>query len=448
MKPFEIYAGSDGDGDDGVTPVVIPVPPSFPRQNADQAFVIYDDDSPERENEETLWNMLTASNERLSPEAIARLESVTTPVRTSQDAVADIVTPVRALSLERTDSADPFTPFSSASATAARGRPPEATPMRVRPTGIRHPLVPIDRARNTVVIKTPSSENGEGRSERQSLLVQLHGAAAIDTTRNLIKTLKTAILMTHALNKDGETAVVVSELAPRVKNRGPKGVTCTFLKMVHISREENADAIRPNIFDPVRVDAPSEYLGVFTVIPAYFRGTRGRQGDVPTVEPCNLMYSVAGSDVTVIQPGTVEHVSTVNHVILTLASSQFLQGARPLIKLAIHKRVWAYGLDRLSDTLHFVNIPLRGSTGETFDCSISAKVVAAAAGGEEKATTKGKRPSLAYVFITGVKFSFPPSVRSLSVEQIPVLSPLGGGGGGGGGRDRTPIVRARRLFSE
>lgn len=324
MKPFEIYAGSEEDDDENdlVTPIVLPLPR---QQQQDQAFVIYDDDSPESESgTETLWNMLAESNERLSPEAVARLGPAITPKKTSSQAndVLDIVTPVRALSLERTDSADPFTPSS-----AVRGVDSTGTPIRVRPTGIRRPLVPIDRARNTVMIKTPSPD-------RQSLVVQLHGAAAIDTTRNLLKTLKTAILMTHAMGKDGETAVVVSEREPKVKNRGPKGVTCTFLKMVHVSREENADAIRPNVFDPVRVDAP-EYLGVFTVVPAYFRGARGPQGDVPTVEPCNLMYSVAGSDVTVIQPGTVQHISTVNHVIITLASSQFLQGARPLLKVKI-----------------------------------------------------------------------------------------------------------------
>lgn len=78
--------------------------------------------------------------------------------------------------------------------------------------------------------------------------------------------------------------------------------------------------------------------------------------------------------------------------------------------------MWAYGLERLNDTLHFVNIPLRGLTGEMFDCSISAKVIAA--------DQKERRPSLAYVFITGIKFVFPPSVRTLAVEQSPVRAPV------------------------
>lgn len=125
---------------------------------------------------------------------------------------------------------------------------------------------------------------------------------------------------TRVLDKDGETAVVTSQLPPVVKNSGKRGVSCRFMRLTPVSRVENEGA-RPNQFDPVRVDAP-EHLGVFTIVPAYFRGSRRRDADVLDVQPCNLMYSMSGSDVTVIQPGTAEHVSTVNHVILTLVNAQ------------------------------------------------------------------------------------------------------------------------------
>jgi hypothetical protein len=43
------------------------------------------------------------------------------------------------------------------------------------------------------------------------------------------------------------------------------------------------------------------------------------------------------------------------------------------------------------------------------------------------------------VFITGVKFNFPPSVRTLSVEQYQIAREP---------QDKTPKVRLRKLFAD
>lgn len=459
MKPFEIYADEEEEEDDT---------PKAPR-NLDAGFVVYDDNADESSGPEDadevdrrLWNLLEASNERLSPEAQVRLSGTATPKRRASPPPADIVTPIKALSFEQTDSIDPFSPFETPSSSFSRQQQQQqqpraqGTPIRVRPAAFPRTRLQLDPARDTVIVRTPRRDPGVPggvSTDRQSVIMQIPGAAAIDNTRNLVNVLSAATLMTHVLDKDGQTDVIVSERIPVVKNHGKKGVSCKFMRIAPVSRVENADAIKPNVFDPVNVDAP-EHLGVFTVVPAYFRGSRRREGDVVTIEPCNLMYSLAGSDVTVIQPGTVEHVSTVNHVIMTLMSSNGVTGRRgpqTILKLAIHKRVWAHGMERLTDTLHFVNIPFRGMTGETFDCSVSTKIVAASSTTTTTTTTGGggggaaggrpnaRRPSLAYVFITGVKFNFPPSVRTLSVEQYQIAREP---------QDKTPKVRLRKLFAD
>lgn len=424
MKPFEIYNGpeeGDEDTDNGEKQTPLPLPARA--GGLDEAFVVYDDNAPspgDSGNGGDLWDRLTASNERLTPEAEAAVLALLTPRERGKsgrfaDSDLDIVTPIRALSFEQTGDADQFTPMRRASRSNESDRGGGGG-TSVRPGPGRFGRVQRDLARDTVSVNTP-------HSGRQSLMVRFPGTAAIDNTKQLTAILRKSILVTRSIDASGETRATDSEINPVVKNHGKKGVTCKFMRVSPVSKEENADArVRPNLFETRRVDAP-ENLGVFTVIPAYFKGTRKGQGDVVTIEPCNLMYSLTGSDVTVVQPGTVEHVSTVNHVILTLLSSgDGRGGARPLLKLAIHKRVWAYGLQKLTDTQHFCNIPLKG---DTFDCSITAKVVAASPAsvsgvnkplGADRSSVADRRVSLAYVFITGVKFTFPPSVRALSVE--------------------------------
>lgn len=174
MRPFQIYADEE---DDEETPFAPPPPPGT---GLNAAFVVYDDNSPERGTDGdkgSIWDLLEQSNERLSPTAMERLARETTPARRGNGSPPDdIVTPIKALSFEQTDTGNPFTPL--------RGRSPGATPgTRVYPAVYRRTRVMIDAARETVSVQTP--DNG-----RQSVIARFPGAAAVDNTLHLVSTLK------------------------------------------------------------------------------------------------------------------------------------------------------------------------------------------------------------------------------------------------------------------
>ena len=266
MKPFEVYEDSDNEKQTPVAPVLGGGGGGGGGLN--DAFVVYDDNQPspgDSGNGGDLWNAVSGSNERLTPEAEAAVLAMLTPVqgKRSIDSDLDIVTPIRALSFEQTADADQFTPMRRAPGTNASG---EGTSVRPIPGGgVRPTRVQRDVARDTVVVNTP-------QSGKQSLMVRFPGTAAIDNTRQLEALLRRSILVTHSIDVAGESQANESEIVPTVKNHGRKGVTCRFLRKAPVSKEENADArVRPNLFENVRVGAP-EHLGVFTVIPAYFKG--------------------------------------------------------------------------------------------------------------------------------------------------------------------------------
>jgi len=194
------------------------------------------------------------------------------------------------------------------------------------------------------------------------------------------------------------------------KSPNGESITCVFTNQttpgVSYMQEDQPQYTwrngRPRLVIPVP-------LGVFTVKTAYFKATRHH--DLLRKVECGLLYSRDGSDVTVVQPVHQDHISTVDHVVISLRTAN---AADSLIQIAIHKRAWAHSWLAGHQEVYYPSVPVAG--GGNIGIRVSTTVYARR--GTEVRKVDGQ-PAEVDVLINTVTFTIPATTQQILAIAIP-----------------------------